>query len=280
MLYPSSEYTRERMMWLHPTSTLVVPSQTLTHTAEEYNTLFEQEVLDTDYTTGFDQWQVWDRRKKRRMWNRGNTRSLLSDSDIDPAVQQHMVWVMTPKPPPPSSIKLMIPETALYSKQKSICDNSIDCLNDRLCRHHHHHHHHHHEHDYNEKEDKSVCSTRATEISDDSLLLNVPPGWMEDDHTTLSNDYLSDPTEKRTSLANKKDHRLSSTGDSGTTTPPPPLTVLSKDRVKRALARGDSLRVLECSGCKRHLFVTPDVPLVYCPVCACFSQLEQEHPAV
>ena len=49
------------------------------------------------------------------------------------------------------------------------------------------------------------------------------------------------------------------------------INILPIDRVKRAMERGDSIRILQCSGCCRELLVTPDLPLVYCPHCECFS---------
>ena len=51
------------------------------------------------------------------------------------------------------------------------------------------------------------------------------------------------------------------------------VTILPNDRVKRALERGESIRILKCTGCCRELLVKPDLPLVYCPYCECFSEL-------
>lgn len=51
------------------------------------------------------------------------------------------------------------------------------------------------------------------------------------------------------------------------------VTLLPNDRVRQAMERGESIRILPCSGCTKELLVTPDVSLVFCPHCEAFSSL-------
>lgn len=50
------------------------------------------------------------------------------------------------------------------------------------------------------------------------------------------------------------------------------VKLVPNSRIMQAMERGESIRVLACSGCRRELIVTPDVKLVFCPHCACFTK--------
>ena len=240
-------------------------------------------VAVADYSGGYEQWQEWHAQHSRR--TRG--RSLLSDF-VDPRVQRHMLWVATveeedSKPPAKVSARsLATKATSAWPTVRHPATTPDDRFlsksrwppRDDTVEYNYYNGYNNHNHDFDNH-------TKATEFSDDSSRFMNPPGWSEDEETVvhppgqgLPNTLVLEQEAMIQAMERQQQHHerqqqqhLRHRRKKGH------VTLWPKDRVRRAMERGNSIRVLSCSGCSEELFVTPDNPLVYCPVCACFSQL-------
>jgi hypothetical protein len=142
-------------------------------------------------------------------------------------------------------------------------------------------------HTVNYNKEASVCSTKAMSESSDDDGSRVGPEERDGpvDGTLAEGLYASCSMilEQKAILkliesrASKKTtvHRPETTWQSTTQIYLQPngqcVTLLPTDRVHQAMERGESVRTLPCSGCSKELLVTPDVSLVFCPLCEAFS---------
>ena len=236
-----------------------------------------------DYEQGFDQWGMWaqeneQRRRRAAPFSRNNRRSLLIES-VDPRVESHMRWI--PKNSNAES-KMEAKRAALPTLKErrrrwlsrgdtNKLTGAGDCEFITPTE--------HGEQKY--KNDESVCSTLPVSESDDSSDGRGPPP------AATFNFPASDPIQMSRTMVLEQEAMIRAMelnqqwqeeeGHKELYEEPARrenVTLLPTDRVKRAMERGDSIRMLECSGCCRQLLVTPDFPLVYCADCQCFSNLD------
>ena len=270
--------------------TTTMPSRTIKIHQFKYSTLIEGNLLATnyaDYEKGFEQWQIWAQQRsneQRRRRSRNNRRSLLIES-VDPRVENHMRWV--PANNKNLESKIGAKRAALptikeprrrwlsHGNNKTPKRTGTDGEYVTL-----HGEQHRYKNDF-----ESVCSTLPVSESDDSS---------DGRGGTASRVLVSDSTipfnlqmsrsfviEQEAMIRAMEQNQRQQQQQVKCRAPKKPdvepnVTLLPADRVKRAMERGDSIRMLECSGCCRRLLVTPDFPLVYCAGCQCFSRLDNE----
>ena len=237
-----------------------------------------------DYSQGYDQWQMWAKRN-RTMSRRG--RSLLSNM-VDPRVQRHMVLATGGKC---EAVPTKQKATATRWRKKTAAPRRAGtaefCPATTLLDHH----------KYHKKEPPSVCSsTKASSESDDNSsaatsvypsTASLDPAWEE---PITDYDWRRSHNVPGTLEQPKQQPKQPQPFVMNRAVQPPPtkhprrrrrprdscnknVTLLPSHRVKRAMERGESVRILTCSGCACELLVTTDLPLVYCSQCHSFSRL-------
>uniref|UniRef100_A0A7S3P585 Uncharacterized protein n=1 Tax=Amphora coffeiformis TaxID=265554 RepID=A0A7S3P585_9STRA len=261
----------------------------------EYGTLNEGDPFANsyyaDYERGFEQWQMWAQRaseqQQQRRRSRNNRRSLLIEN-VDPRVESHMKWV--PKTNKNMESKMEAKRAALPTmKEPRRRWLSRDNNNETPKRPETaefmtiHHGEQQYKNDF-----ESVCSTVPVSESDDSSDGRDRPSAAAAFHLPASVDptipfnlqmsrSLVVEQEAMIRALEQQQQQQQGTPYAGHARQQPrndDVTLLPADRVKRAMERGDSIRMLECSGCCRQLLVTTDFPLVYCADCQCFSHLD------
>lgn len=237
-----------------------------------------------NYEDGYDQWQQWEQRQRqqRHFMSSSRRRSLLSEI-VDPRVEQHMQLAPEHQPQqvPDSSNPWdteLLRQSPLVSRDEGT--GAYPMTQQQQERY---------------KKDASVCSsTKGTCESDEDSCYNIayptadPAAWEFPDpqELELTRTVVMQQQAMLQALRMKREQQLSAKQQQQQAVQQPPghhnahrhnhgvgksINILSIDRVKRAMERGDSIRILQCSGCCRELLVTPDLPLVYCPHCECFS---------
>lgn len=235
-----------------------------------------------NYNAGFDQWQLWAQRSRTRP-RRG--RSLLSDM-VDPRVQRHMMLSSSDTPPKKQAAKCPAAPAVMRrratGKLHARAGTAEFCPTSKVAS-------IKKEASY-KKEPPSVCSsttTKATSESDDSSYSVVYPpaaavtnaAWWERDNEDLMSHSMVLEQQAMLHAMEMKQQQQSTCRDNEALPSRLPhrgtdkVKILPSHRVKRAMERGESIRLLTCSGCACELLVTTDLPLVYCTHCESFSHL-------
>lgn len=245
----------------------------------ERNTVNKIEPLAVNfagYEQNFDQWKLWEQNERRRRRltvpiSRKNRRSLLIEK-VDPRIEHHMRWNAInsrSKLDGKMELKRATLPTMKDPRLQWLSRGNSKQRTFPI----------HHEQRY--KNDESVCSTFVSE-SDDSSDTRCPPpeSFHIRDEPNLVDLHLSRTLaleQEAMTRAMELEYRQKEEEwqqDTELSTSRDNVTILPPDRVKRALNRGESIRMLKCSGCGLDLFITPDLPLVYCADCQCFSHLK------